>query len=115
MQELVRVKINCDESISDLMNRVRLLVLTANRSVTHKERKKILVSHFIRKLNDNRLALQISTMSPTNEAEEERMANAGDGIRAEQRARRAAGGYVAPEADDSDSGGAGFPESENDC
>lgn len=97
------------------MNRVRQLVLAAHRSVTHKEREKILISHFILGLYNNSLALQISTMSPTTAEKEERMATAGDALRAEQRARRAAGGYVAPEVDDYDSGGEGCQEPEDEC
>lgn len=103
MQELVRVRQYRDESITDFINRVRLLVLAVHRSVTHKERGKILISIFIRKLYYNSSALQISTISPISTAESERMATAGDARRAKQRARRGAGCYVASEADSYDS------------
>lgn len=72
----MRVRQNSDKSITDFMNRVRLLVLAAHQSVAHKERKKILISHFIRWLFDNCLAVQIVTMSPTTAAEAKRMATA---------------------------------------
>lgn len=69
MQELVRVRQSRDESISDLMNRVRLLVLAAHRSVMYKEREKILIFHFIWRLYDNSSTLHTSTMSFTKAAE----------------------------------------------
>lgn len=76
MQELVRVRYNRDESISDFMNRVRLLLLAAHQSETHKESEKFLISHLIGSLYDNRLALQISIMRLVTAAEEKRMATA---------------------------------------
>lgn len=78
MREMVRVSQNRVQSITDFINRVRLLVLAAHRSVKKKEREKILISNFIQGLYDNSLALQISTMSPTSAAEAERMATPRD-------------------------------------
>lgn len=54
-------------------------------------------------------------MSSTSAAEAERVATAQDALRAKQRARRAAGKFVAPEADDYDSARAGYPELEDEC
>lgn len=94
---------------------MRLFVLAANISVIHKECEKILLSYFIWGLCDNILEMKILTIRLTSAAEAERMETAGDALRAKQRAKLVAGGYVAPEAEGYDSGGAAYPEHKDEC
>lgn len=82
------------------MNRVNLVVLAAHRKVKHKDRKKILISNFIRGLYDNHLALQISTISPTTAAEAEQIATLSNALREKQLARRAARGFAEHDSND---------------
>lgn len=60
--------------MGDLINRIRLLVVSAYWKVKQKEREKNLIYNFIKGLNNSHLALQIFTIGLATAAEAERIA-----------------------------------------
>jgi hypothetical protein len=103
LQELARINQRRDETISEYMNRVRLLVIKAHRTLAHEERERILVANFIRGLADKKLAVYMATVNPSTSADAERIATAGEAMQSEQRARQKSGLYhYSAEAENTD-------------
>ena len=77
-----------DETISDFMHRVRLLVLKAHPKLDHVSRERILIHHFMIGLYDKQLAANLAVVKVQTAAEAERLAAEGESVRRDQRSRR---------------------------
>ena len=98
-----------DESISDYMHRVRLLVLKAHPDLDSASRERILVTSFRMGLYDRQLAASLAVVRLTTAAEAERLAAEGDAVRHDQRSRRSGSNFLPEGA----CAGAGEPEDED--
>ena len=85
-----------DESISDYMQRVRLLVLKAHPKLDNASRERILITSFMLGLHDKQLAANLAVVKVQSAAEAERLAAEGEAVRRDQRAKRT-GNYSLPE------------------
>ena len=83
-----------DESISDYMHRVRLLVLKAHPNLEHRARERILVTSFLLGLHDRQLAASLAVVKIQTAAEAERLAAEGEAVRREQKSRRTSANYL---------------------
>ena len=77
-----------DETISDFMYRVRLLVLKAHPKLDHASRERILIHHFMIGLYDKQLAASLAVVKVQTAAEAERLAAEGESVRRDQRSRK---------------------------
>ena len=96
-QELKRVHQERDETITDFMNRVRLVATKACRDDSLKQREKRIISTFIGGLQDSQIALQFAGRKPHSSAEAERVALSAEATRKELRSRKTAGAYAVRE------------------
>ena len=83
-----------DESISDSMNRARLLVLKAHPDLGHVPRERILVTSFLLGLYDRQLAASLAVVKIKTAADAERLAAEGEAVRQNQRFRRSNNNFL---------------------
>ena len=83
-----------DESISEFMYRVRLLVIKAHPSLGHQQRERILVTSFLLGLHDRQLASSLAVAKIQTAAEAERLAAEGEAVRKDQRGRKSSFNYL---------------------
>ncbi len=83
-----------DESISDYMHRVRLLVLKAHPDLDSTSRERILVTSFRMGLYDRQLAASLAVARLQTAAEAERLAAEGEAVRHDQRSRRSGSNFL---------------------
>ena len=91
-----------EESISEYMHRVRLLVLKAHPTLEHAARERILISSFMLGLYDRQLAANLAVVKVQTAAEAERLAAEGEVVRRDQRTRKYTGNYLLPSASKSE-------------
>ena len=83
-----------EESISEYMHRVRLLVLKAHPNLEHSARERILITSFMLGLHDKQLAASLAVVKVQTAAEAERLAAEGEAVRKDQKSRRSFGNYL---------------------
>ena len=83
-----------DESISDYMHRVRLLVLKAHPDLDSTSRERILVTSFRMGLYDRQLAASFAVARLQTAAEAERLAAEGKAVRHDQKSRRSGSNFL---------------------
>ena len=83
-----------DESISDYMNRARLLVLKAHPDLAHASRERILIKGFLLGLYDHQLASSHAVVKIQTAVNAERLAAEGEAVRRDQRARRSTNNFL---------------------
>ena len=96
-----------DESISDYMQRARLLVIKAHPDLAYAPRERILITSFLLGQYDRHLASSLAVVKIQTAADAERLAAEGEAVRRDQRPRRSTSNFLpegarAPESDDPD-------------
>ena len=91
-----------DESISDFMHRVRLLVLKAHPNLDHTSRERILVTSFMLGLYDKQLAANLAVVKVQTAADAERLAAEGEAVRRDQKTKRTSNYSLMESARDED-------------
>ena len=87
-----------EETISEYIDRVRLLVLTAHLTLEHAARERILITSLMLELYNRQLAANIAVVTVQTAAEAERLAAEGKVVRRDQRTRKYTGNYLFPSA-----------------
>ena len=76
------------------MNRMRLLVMRAHPDLSHKERKRILISNFQLGLRDQELATSLAIATLATSAEAERKATEGESAKKNARIKKSYSNYM---------------------
>ena len=97
LHELKKAEQQYGETISEYMNRLRLLVLRAHPDLAHKDRDRILTTEFISGLRDQKLSMALSMASIQSSADAERKATEGDSVRKNAKSKKAAYTHCMPE------------------
>ena len=100
MQDLSRASQETGESISEYMNRMRLLVMRAHPDLSHKERERILVSNFQLGLRDQELATSLAIATLSTSAEAERKATEGESAKKNATIKKSYSNYLSTEYQD---------------
>ena len=87
-----------EETLSEYMHRVRLLVLKAHPTLDHSARERILITSFILGLHDRQLAANLTVVKIQTAAQTERLAAEGEVVRRDQKSRKYTGNYMLPTA-----------------
>ncbi len=85
-----------EETISEYMHRVRLLVLKAHSTLEHTARERIFITSFMLGLHDRQLAASLAVVKIQTAAEAERLAAEKEVVRRDQKSRKYTGNYVLP-------------------
>ncbi len=106
LNALAMVTQDREETISEYMHRVRLLVLKAHPNLEHSALERILITSFMLGLHDKQLAASLAVVKVQTSAEAERLASEGEAVRRDQKSRNSSGNYFLPSTSRE-------PESEN--
>ena len=96
LNELATVPQDREETISEYMVWVRLLVLKAHPNLEHSARERILITSFMLGLHDKQLAASLAVVNVQTAAEAERLAAEGEAVRRDQKSRKSSGNYILP-------------------
>ena len=96
LNALATVTQDREETISEYMHRVRLLVLKAHHNLEHSARERILITSFMLGLYDKQLAALLAVVKVQTAAEAERLAAEGETVRRDQKSRKSSGNYFLP-------------------
>jgi hypothetical protein len=99
LHELRRSVQQIGESVSEYMNRLRILVLKAHDGLSHKNRERFIVSNFTLGLRDKNLSTALMMASVKNSAEAERKAVESESARANARIKRAYANFLPDESE----------------
>ena len=94
LNALATVAQDREETISEYMHRVRLLVLKAHLNLEHSARERILVTSFMLGLHNKQLAASLAVVKVQTAAEAERLAAEGEAVRRDQKSRKSSGNYL---------------------
>ena len=92
-----------EETISEYMHRVRLLVLKAHPTLDHTARERILITSFMLGLDDRQLVASLAVVKIQTAAEVERLAAEGEVVRRDQISRKFKENYVLPTVSNTES------------
>ena len=98
LNALATVTQDREETTSEYMIRVRLLVLKAHPNLEHSARERILITSFMLGLHDKQLAASLAVVKVQTTAEAERLAAEGKAVRRDQKSRKSSGNYLLPSA-----------------
>ena len=85
-----------EETISEYMHRVRLLVLKAHPNLEHSAREHIHITSFKLELHDKELAASLAVVKVQRATEAERLVAEGEAVRRDQKSRKSSGNYLLP-------------------
>ena len=94
LNELATVTQDREETISEYMHRVRLLVLNAHPTLEHSTRERILITSFMLGLHDKQLAASLAIVKVQTAAEAKQLSAESDAVRCDQKSRKSSGNYL---------------------
>ena len=96
LNALATVTQDREETISEYMHRVRLLVLKAHPNLEHSARERILIMSLMLALHDTQLAASLAVVKVQTDAKAERLAAEGKAVRRDLKSRKSSGNYFLP-------------------
>ena len=94
LNALATVTQDREETISEYMHRVRLLVLNAHPTLEHSTRERILITSFMLGLHDKQLAASLAIVKVQTAAEAKQLSAESDAVRCDQKSRKSSGNYL---------------------
>ena len=88
LNALATVTQDREETISEYMHRVRLVVPKAHPTLEHSARERILITSFMLGLHDKQLAASLTVVKVQIGAEAERLTAEGEAVRRDQMSRK---------------------------
>ena len=96
LNALATVTQDREETISEYMHQIRLLVLKAHQKLEQLARERIINTSFMLELHDKQLAASFAVVKVQTAAEAERLAAESEALRRDQKSRKASGKYFLP-------------------
>ena len=96
LNALATVTQDRENTISEYMHRVRLLVMKGHTNLVHSAREPIFNTRFMLGLHDKQLAASVEVVKVQMAAKAERLAAKGEAVRQEQKSRKSPGNYFLP-------------------